>query len=106
MSPGDRRVGYPVQGSGRVTFTGPIRAPLGPCAVTAITDQLKTYRSALAQAQAQANGEQANASKIQQQIRELEEFQQRHPEEAEAPSPFEVFCDLNPSDINCRVYDD
>jgi hypothetical protein len=26
--------------------------------------------------------------------------------EAEAPSPFEVFCDLNPSDINCRVYDD
>lgn len=104
MSPGDRRVGYPVQGSGRVTFTGPIRAPLGPCAVTAITDQLKTYRSALAQAQ--ANGEQANASKIQQQIRELEEFQQRHPEETEAPSPFEVFCDLNPSDINCRVYDD
>lgn len=26
--------------------------------------------------------------------------------EAEAPSPFEVFCDLNSSDINCRVYDD
>jgi hypothetical protein len=24
----------------------------------------------------------------------------------EAPSPFEVFCDLNPSDVNCRVYDD
>ena len=29
-----------------------------------------------------------------------------NPEEAKAPSPFEVFCDLNPSDINCRVYDD
>jgi hypothetical protein len=26
--------------------------------------------------------------------------------ETEAPSPFEVFCDLNSSDINCRVYDD
>ena len=26
--------------------------------------------------------------------------------EAEAPSPFEVFCDLNSSDINCRGYDD
>ena len=66
--------------------------------------QLTTYRSALTEAQ--AKGEQAVASKIQQQIRELEDFQQRHPEESEAPSPFEVFCDLNPSDINCRVYDD
>jgi hypothetical protein len=69
-----------------------------------ITDQLQTYRSALAEAQ--DKGDQAIARKIEQQIRELEEFQQRHPEEAEAPSPFEVFCDLNPSDINCRVYDD
>ena len=69
-----------------------------------ITDQLQTYRSALSEAQ--AKGDQAIARKIEQQIRELEEFQRRHPEEAEAPSPFEVFCDLNPSDINCRVYDD
>jgi hypothetical protein len=69
-----------------------------------ITDQLQTYRSALAEAR--AKGDQAIARKIEQQIRELEEFQRRHPEEAEAPSPFEVFCDLNPSDINCRVYDD
>ena len=69
-----------------------------------ITDQLQAYRSALAEAQ--AKGDQAIARKIEQQIRELEEFQRRHPEEAEAPSPFEVFCDLNPSDINCRVYDD
>ncbi|MEI6829569.1 MAG: CP12 domain-containing protein [Synechococcaceae cyanobacterium ELA445] len=69
-----------------------------------IGEQLQTYRSALTEAQ--AKGEQAVASKIQQQIRELEDFQQRHPEESEAPSPFEVFCDLNPSDINCRVYDD
>jgi hypothetical protein len=26
--------------------------------------------------------------------------------EAEAPSPFEVFCDLNSSDINCHGYND
>jgi len=69
-----------------------------------IADQLQTYRLALTEAQ--AKGESAIASKIEQQINQLEEFQQRHPEEAEAPSPFEVFCDLNPSDINCRVYDD
>ena len=39
-------------------------------------------------------------------MKELEEYQTRHPEETEAPSPFDVFCDLNPSDVNCRVYDD
>ncbi len=72
--------------------------------MASIGDQLQTYRSALAEAE--ANGEQAIASKIQQQIKELEEFQQRHPEEVEAPSPFEVFCDLNPSNVNCLVYDD
>jgi hypothetical protein len=69
-----------------------------------IGDQLQTYRNALAEAL--AKDEKSTARKIEQQIKELEEFQQRHPDEAEAPSPFEVFCDLNPSDINCRVYDD
>ena len=67
-------------------------------------DQLQTDHLALTEAR--AKGESAIASKIEQQIKDLEDFQQRHPEEAEAPSPFEVFCDLNPSNINCRVYDD
>jgi hypothetical protein len=102
--PSDRKLGGPVQGSGRVTFTGPFGPLPGLRAMATIGDQLQTYRLALTEAQ--AKGESAIASKIEQQIKELEEFQQRHPEEAEAPSPFEVFCDLNPSDINCRVYDD
>ena len=67
-------------------------------------DKLQSYRSALAEAQAAGN--QAIARKIEQQIRELEGFQQRHPDAAEAPSALEVFCDLNPSNIQCRVYDD
>ncbi len=72
--------------------------------MASIGDQLTTYRSALTEAQ--AKGEQAIATKIMQQIKELEDFQARHPDEANAPSPFEVFCDLNPSNINCLVYDD
>ncbi|MFM8260449.1 MAG: CP12 domain-containing protein [Vulcanococcus sp.] len=31
---------------------------------------------------------------------------ERHPEDVETPSPFEVVCDLNPANIQCRVYDD
>lgn len=69
-----------------------------------IGDQLRTYRCALTEAQ--AKGEHATANKVAKHLRELEEFQKRHPEKTEAPSPFEVFCDLNPSDPNCRVYDD
>ncbi|MFN7677483.1 MAG: CP12 domain-containing protein [Cyanobacteriota bacterium] len=69
-----------------------------------IHEQLQTYRSELEEAK--SKGDQAIARKLEQRIQDLEEYQQRHPETAEAPSPLEVFCDLNPSNINCRVYDD
>lgn len=72
--------------------------------MASIADQLETYRTALQSAQ--SKGDQATIRKIEQYIQELEDFQQRHPEATEAPSPLEVFCDLNPSDINCLVYDD
>ena len=72
--------------------------------MSSIAAQLETYRSALVEAT--ARGDQAVSRKIDQQIKDLEDFQVRHPEETEAPTPFEVFCDLNPSDVNCLVYDD
>jgi hypothetical protein len=74
------------------------------CLMATISERLQAYRNALEEAR--NNDEQSVARKLEQQIQELEEFQQRHPEEAMAPSPLEVFCDLNPSDVNCRVYDD
>ena len=72
--------------------------------MTTIASQLESYRSALAEAT--ANGDQAVARKLEQQIKDLEDFQGRHPEAEAAPSPFEVFCELNPADEKCRVYDD
>ncbi|MEY4352194.1 MAG: hypothetical protein RLZZ609_435 [Cyanobacteriota bacterium] len=69
-----------------------------------IQEQLQCYRLELADAE--QKGDQAVARKLVQRIQELEAYQQRHPDTAEAPSPLEVFCDLNPSNINCRVYDD
>jgi hypothetical protein len=77
---------------------------MGRHPMASIGEQLQSYRATLAEAQAQ--GDQAIARKIEQQIKDLEDFQQRHPEAKEAPSPFEVFCELNPSDVNCRVYYD
>ena len=72
--------------------------------VQSIASRLESYRASLAAAR--SKGEQASARKLEQQIAELLEFQGRHPEISQAPSAFEVFCDLNPADINCRVYDD
>jgi hypothetical protein len=69
-----------------------------------IADQLQSYQSALAEADRQ--GDAATKRKIEQHIQDLRDFQERHPEATEAPTPMEVFCDLNPSDIHCLVYDD
>jgi molecular chaperone DnaK (HSP70) len=72
--------------------------------MASFAEQIQSYQSAFAEAQ--AKGDEAMSRKIKAQIQELEAFQQRHPEATEAPTPLEVFCDLNPSNINCRVYDD
>jgi len=69
-----------------------------------IAEQLATYRTSLADAL--SRGDQAFARRIETQIHDLETYQQRHPEEAKAPSSFEVFCELNPADEKCREYDD
>lgn len=47
--------------------------------MTTVTEQLQHCRSAFFEAE--ANG-------------------------MEAPSLFQVFCDLNPDNVNCRIYDD
>lgn len=69
-----------------------------------IAEQLQNYQAALEAAQ--TNGDEATKRKIEKNIKDLQHFARRHPEATEAPSPLEVFCDLNPSDINCLVYDD
>lgn len=36
----------------------------------------------------------------------LESYKQRHPEDDHDPTSLELFCDSNPSALECRVYDD
>ena len=57
--------------------------------MSSIAEQLVAYGTALGEAQAQ--GELAVAKKLEQQIADLVAFQERHPAEEEAPSPFEVY---------------
>jgi hypothetical protein len=36
----------------------------------------------------------------------LESYKERHPEDSHDPTPFELYCDMNPSAPECRIYDD
>lgn len=36
----------------------------------------------------------------------LERYQERHPGEDKDPTPLELFCDANPSALECRIYED
>jgi hypothetical protein len=39
-------------------------------------------------------------------LESLERYQERHPGEEKDPSPLELFCDENPSALECRIYED
>jgi hypothetical protein len=36
----------------------------------------------------------------------LEQYQVNHPDEDKDPTPLELYCDLNPDALQCRIYDD
>ena len=36
----------------------------------------------------------------------LEQYQTNHPNEDKDPTPLELYCDLNPSALECKMYDD
>ena len=55
---------------------------------------------------ARAAGDMGKVRHLEEELQGLKEFKEHHPEDSHDPSPLEVFCDLNPSAPECRVYDD
>ena len=41
-----------------------------------------------------------------QELADLQAYAERHPGESHDPNSLELFCDANPSALECRVYDD
>lgn len=39
-------------------------------------------------------------------LEELLLYQKNHPDETDMPSPFQLYCDINPNALECRIYDD
>ena len=42
----------------------------------------------------------------QEELAALEAYKQRHPEDDHDPTSLELFCDSNPSAVECKIYDD
>ena len=43
---------------------------------------------------------------IEGELEELEAYAERHPEDHHDPTPLELYCDSNPSALECKVYED
>lgn len=43
---------------------------------------------------------------IEGELEELQAYAERHPEDHHDPTPLELYCDANPSALECKVYDD
>lgn len=38
-------------------------------------------------------------------LRDLEAYAERHPDDHHDPTPLELYCDTHPGDLECRVYE-
>jgi len=43
---------------------------------------------------------------IQEELHDLEEYKEHHPGDDHDPTPLELYCDQNPSEPECLIYDD
>lgn len=55
---------------------------------------------------ARAQGDEAKVRHLEDELKQLQEYKEHHPEDQHDPTPLEVFCDLNPDAPECLVYDD
>ena len=55
---------------------------------------------------AKAQGDDAKVRHLTDELHSLEEYKEHHPEDKHDPNALELFCDANPDEPECRVYDD
>ena len=55
---------------------------------------------------AKAEGNAAKARHLEEELHSLEEYKEHHPEDRHDPNALELFCEANPDEPECLVYDD
>ena len=55
---------------------------------------------------AKAQGDDAKVRHLTEELNSLEEYKEHHPGDKHDPNALELFCDANPDEPECLVYDD
>jgi len=55
---------------------------------------------------AKAQGNEAKVRHLTEELSSLEEYKDHHPDDKHDPNALELFCDANPDEPECLVYDD
>ncbi len=69
-----------------------------------IDDHIQKDQSEIQSAQQQ--GDQAKVRHLKEELTSLQEYKEHHPEDEHDPNALELFCDANPDEPECLVYDD
>ena len=81
-----------------------IEAGAGQDPMKTIDEHIQKDQSEIQDAKAQGND--AKVRHLTDEIHSLEEYKDHHPEDKHDPNALELFCDANPDEPECRVYDD
>ena len=73
-------------------------------AMNTIDEHIQKDQSEIQSAKAQ--GDDAKVRHLTEELHSLEEYKEHHPEDKHDPNALELFCEANPDEPECLVYDD
>ncbi len=89
--------------NGRIVWQSP-EAGAGQESMNTIDEHIQKDQSEIQSAKAQ--GDDAKVRHLTDELNSLEEYKEHHPEDKHDPNALELFCDANPDEPECLVYDD
>ncbi len=80
------------------------KAGAGQDSMNTIDEHIQKDQSEIQSAKAQ--GDDAKVRHLTDELHSLEEYKEHHPGDKHDPNTLELFCDANPDEPECLVYDD
>ncbi len=83
---------------------GGLLRPIVQESMNTIDEHIQKDQSEIQSAKAQ--GDNAKVRHLTEELNSLEEYKEHHPEDKHDPNALELFCEANPDEPECLVYDD
>ena len=81
-----------------------VKDPAPKDAMKTIDEHIQKDESEIQEAKAQGN--ESKLHHLEDELNSLKEYKEHHPEDKHDPNALELFCDANPDEPECLVYDD